>query len=145
MSSRDADYLSSLFEATMRGYVEEVWGPLNEVDSHKFLEDALSREAFDTVLENGVRVGAVSIQEHDTHLQLEHLYIEEAHQNQGLGARVVRGLLARAAQSSKPVRLRVLRPNPAKRLYERLGFVVTQTTAERYFMEHHGPLNQSSR
>jgi hypothetical protein len=34
-----------------------------------------------------------------------------------------------------PVRLRVLVVNPAKQLYERLGFVVTETTPEFFYME----------
>jgi hypothetical protein len=33
-----------------------------------------------------------------------------------------------------PVRLRVLVVNPAKQFYERLGFVVVETTTERYLM-----------
>jgi ribosomal protein S18 acetylase RimI-like enzyme len=46
--------------------------------------------------------------------------------------------MSEARDANKPLRLRVLGVNPAKRLYERLGFVVTETTNERYYMEYGG-------
>jgi len=36
--------------------------------------------------------------------------------------------------AGKPVALRVLKPNPARRLYERLGFEIICETPERCFM-----------
>ena len=137
MSVNDSDYLYDLCEATMRRYIEVVWGHWNESGSRSFFRDAVAKGEFDSICNNGERVGAVSVQIHPSYHQLEQLYIEPSHQNQGYGTVVVGKILAAAARDSKPVRLRVLKPNPAKRLYERLGFVVTQTTAERYFMEYH--------
>ena len=138
MSVNDSDYLYDLCEATMRRYIEVVWGHWNESGSRSFFRDAVAKGEFDSICNNGERVGAVSVQIHPSYHQLEQLYIEPSHQNQGYGTVVVGKILAAAALDSKPVRLRVLKPNPAKRLYERLGFVVTQTTPERYFMEHQG-------
>jgi ribosomal protein S18 acetylase RimI-like enzyme len=54
-------------------------------------------------------------------------------QGKGLGERLVRGLLERAAEENCSVVLDVLAGNPAKRLYDRLGFVVEHQSA----MEHH--------
>ena len=138
MSVNDADYLYDLCEATMRRYTEIVWGHWNETGSRRFFRDAVAKGEFDSICKNGKRIGAVSVQIHPSCHQLEQLYIEPSRQNQGYGTVVVGKILAAAALDSKPVRLRVLKPNPAKRLYERLGFVVTQTTPERYFMEHQG-------
>lgn len=138
MSVNDSDYLYELCEATMRRYTEAVWGHWNETGSRSFLRDAVAKGEFDSICNNGERIGAVSVQIHPSYHQLEQLYIEPPHQNQGYGTVVVGKILAAAALDSKPVRLRVFKPNPAKRLYERLGFVVTQTTPERYFMEHQG-------
>jgi hypothetical protein len=47
----------------------------------------------------------------------------------------VRQVMAQAAAQERPVRLRVLRVNPAQRLYLRLGFVITDETPERLYME----------
>ena len=63
------------------------------------------------------------------------LYIEKEFQRRGLGTQLLKRLFVEGRESSLPIRLRVLAVNPAKRLYERLGFVVIETTAERLFME----------
>lgn len=46
------------------------------------------------------------------------------YQNRGIGAALISGLLAQARDAATPVKLKVLRANPARCLYERLGFVV---------------------
>ena len=44
------------------------------------------------------------------------------HQRKGIGKRLLRHLLAEAGAAGKPVRLHVEQANPARRLYQRLGF-----------------------
>jgi ribosomal protein S18 acetylase RimI-like enzyme len=95
----------------------------------------LKNDAFNSIFIGRSRVGAIAVERHDTHIQIEDLYILEEFQNQGIGTSIILDLIAEARQSDKPVRLRVLSSSPAKLLYERLGFVVVQTTPERYFME----------
>jgi len=43
--------------------------------------------------------------------------------------------MAQADAQGRSLRLRVLRVNPAQRLYLRLGFVITDETPERLYME----------
>ena len=45
--------------------------------------------------------------------------------NKGIGTALLRNLQAEAADARLPLRLSVLSANPARRLYERLGFVTT--------------------
>jgi len=45
------------------------------------------------------------------------------HRGAGIGGAILRSLLAEAAAAGKPVRIHVERLNPARRLYERLGFL----------------------
>jgi GNAT superfamily N-acetyltransferase len=59
------------------------------------------------------------------------LFILPAHQGQGVGRHLVENLIAEAAHAGLPIRLRVLRVNPARLFYEKLGFVVTESTPER--------------
>jgi len=47
-----------------------------------------------------------------------------AHRNQGTGSALLNDILAEATAVTQPVRLHVERFNPARRLYERLGFTV---------------------
>ena len=52
----------------------------------------------------------------------------------GWGTALVQEVMAEARQRGLPVRLRVLRSNPARRLYARLGFEVEQSSPERLWM-----------
>jgi ribosomal protein S18 acetylase RimI-like enzyme len=82
-----------------------------------------------------LRVGAITVERHDTHSQIEDIYILKEFQNQGIGTSIILDLIEEARQSYKPVRLGVLSSSPARIRYERLGFVVVQTKPQRYFME----------
>ena len=57
------------------------------------------------------------------------------HRGAGIGSAVLRGLLAEAAAAGKPVRIHVERLNPARRLYERLGFAPIEDKGVYYLME----------
>jgi ribosomal protein S18 acetylase RimI-like enzyme len=84
---------------------------------------------------NQVPIGVQLVDRPGTHIQLVPLYIAKEFQRRGFGTQLVKRLLLEASGTELPVRLRVLAVNPAKALYERLGFVVVERTPERYFME----------
>jgi ribosomal protein S18 acetylase RimI-like enzyme len=132
----DAAYLYALVEQTMRGYVETTWGEWREADTRDTLSKAAAGGRYSLIHAGDQLVGAVCVQRHRTHVQLEQLYVAPEHQRRGIGSAIVRNVLAEAASLKLPVRLRVLAINPAHKLYERLGFVVTGTTPERLYMEH---------
>jgi ribosomal protein S18 acetylase RimI-like enzyme len=60
----------------------------------------------------------------DTQWVLMQIQIAPAWQGRGIGAEVIETLIARAHEHGLPVTLSVLKGNPARRLYERLGFNV---------------------
>jgi RimJ/RimL family protein N-acetyltransferase len=60
---------------------------------------------------------------------------DEGRQRQGIGTSVIQQVLDEARRSGKPVALQVLKVNPARRLYERLGFSVTGENETLYFMK----------
>ncbi|HEX5502328.1 MAG TPA: GNAT family N-acetyltransferase [Thermomicrobiales bacterium] len=63
----------------------------------------------------------------------------------GIGAGLIGGLLDEGARAGLPVRLHVARENRARRLYERLGFVVVSGDHEPYLlMERPAPLSSAS-
>jgi ribosomal protein S18 acetylase RimI-like enzyme len=83
-----------------------------------------------------LRVVAAPI--HEGHIQLEKLYVLPRFQNRGVGSRLLRDLQQSANLQNTPIHLRVLSVNNgARRLYERLGFVVRHAAAERVFMQYH--------
>jgi GNAT superfamily N-acetyltransferase len=84
---------------------------------------------------DGQLAGLLAAKEHADHVQLVKLFLLPSFQGRGIGTRLVRQVMAQAAAQGRPVRLRVLRVNPAQRLYLRLGFVITDETPERLYMQ----------
>ncbi|MEZ5649453.1 MAG: GNAT family N-acetyltransferase [Burkholderiaceae bacterium] len=137
MSVADAGYLYWLCERTMRGYVEETWGRWNEEGIRAELSRLATEGAASTISVEGGRVGAIVCDYRGDPIVLEQLFIEPEHQRRGIGAHVVRLVLDRARESRVGVKLGVLKVNPAKSFYERLGFGVVGETETRYDLEWH--------
>jgi ribosomal protein S18 acetylase RimI-like enzyme len=57
------------------------------------------------------------------------------HRGRGIGSGVLADVMAEAASTARPVRLSVALGNPARRLYERLGFTATDASGSHVEME----------
>ena len=68
------------------------------------------------------------------HLQLELLVIDAPWRNSGLGSTIMQSLIRQATAESLPIRLKVLRCNPAYNFYQRLNFRTESSDNERYQM-----------
>lgn len=60
------------------------------------------------------------------------------HQCKGIGTEVLRRAVAQAREQKISLYLSVLKVNPARRLYERLGFGVIEETKHHFRMKFHG-------
>lgn len=132
----DFPYIYRLCESTMRSYVETDLGDCFERVAGPTIQNLIQRGKFSRIYANHVLVGAVAHERHETHIQLEEIYLESARQNQGLGTEVMKRFVEQSRSLELPIRLHVLSSNPAKTFYERLGFSVTRSTPEVNFMEY---------
>jgi GNAT superfamily N-acetyltransferase len=62
------------------------------------------------------------------------LYVEGRFRRQGIGSRVMRAVIDEAMRERKAVTLAEVKINPARRLYERLGFSVTHEDQHKVYM-----------
>jgi ribosomal protein S18 acetylase RimI-like enzyme len=91
---------------------------------------------FDLVLVDGEPIGRLYVQRTAEQVMLLDIAILAAHRNRGVGTRLVRELMAEAAQSGRPLRLHVEMFNHgARRLYDRLGFVPVEERGLYVLME----------
>lgn len=132
----DFEYIYGLCEATMRTYVEADLGDCFEQIARPAIQGLLVRDLFSKIFVNDVLVGAIAIERHETHIQLEELYVEATSQNQGIGTMVMARVIEQSSSLCLPIRLHVLASNRARFFYERLGFSVTRSTKEVNFMEY---------
>ena len=70
----------------------------------------------------------------DDAIFLGQLYLEGRFQRQGIGSRVIRAVIDEATRQRKAVTLGVVKINPARPLYKRLGFSVTHEDQYKVYM-----------
>jgi len=134
-STADADFIAGVIETTMRGHVERTWGAFSADQTRRRVLDSIEARTYSVIRWNGQDVGALAIVRESTHILLDQLFILPLYQNKGIGTHFIREAVQEAKAAGKPLRLRVLAVNPARRLYEREGFAVTAVTPERIYME----------
>ncbi|MEU5091012.1 GNAT family N-acetyltransferase [Streptomyces sp. NPDC021356] len=119
----DIEPIAELRAAVMRADLER----LGRYDEHRVrqrLRDAFSTRYTSVVMADGELAGCVTFRPADGRWWLEHFYLAPRHQGRGLGSAVLGTLLERADAEGTAVALNVLQGSPARRLYERHGFVL---------------------
>jgi len=71
----------------------------------------------------------------DDELFVAQIIVERPFQRRGIGTEVIKRLIGEAARLNQTVRLNVVKINPARRLYERLGFQVTHEDDRKVYMK----------
>lgn len=132
----DQDFLFALHRDAMRGYVDETWG-WDEAWQHAHFA-ATFAPARQAVIVRGAAgrrdVGRISLTRHWRKIFLRDIELLGPERNHGVGTAILNAVLALARDSDRYVELRVLRCNPAQRLYARLGFRVIEDDGARLRM-----------
>ena len=127
-TSGDEAFALHLIEACMRVYAQQTWG--------RWDPRADLNIAFDEIIQLGGReIGLIGVDRHADFWFLDKLYLLPAYPRQGIGGYLLRRLIDSAKSTRVGLRLTVLEVNPARRFYERHGFVLTHTTSPRHHME----------
>jgi GNAT superfamily N-acetyltransferase len=118
----DIEWLEPFYESIMRPYYVELnltW------DDTKFRE-YFNPQSAKIIQADGIDIGLLQIQERADCIYLGDIQLDREYRNQGIGTSLIESVIRSAIAVNKPVRLRVLNGNPAKRLYLRLGFQVIE-------------------
>lgn len=99
------------------------------------------REAFDPtevviIILGDIEIGWMQTKETKQNIHLCQLHLIERLRSRGIGSALVRALIRRATDSERVLSLSVLRNNPARALYRRLGFEVIGFNREKLHMQH---------
>jgi GNAT superfamily N-acetyltransferase len=82
----------------------------------------------------GKDVGWLQVVDRDDEVFLAQIFIEPEFQNRGIGTVAVRHVLREAAAKRLPLAPAVVKTNPARRLYTRLGFRTTREDDVKFYM-----------
>jgi ribosomal protein S18 acetylase RimI-like enzyme len=129
----DIDYLYALHAATMKEYVDKTWGWDDAFQESVFRKNYVPAE-IRVIAFAEKDIGMLSLEERVEDVFLRAIEIHPDYQGHGIGAAIIKRIIAQSVQKMKPVFLQVLKVNPAKRLYERLGFSVVNETPTHFHM-----------
>jgi len=133
-TQQDFDFLYHLNRATMKEYVEQTWG-WDEVWQQRYFRQHFDPAVRQIITFQGRDVGVLSVAEGEAEVFLDTVEVLPEYQGRGIGTCIINSVLTEAHRKDKPVVLQVLKVNPARRLYERLGFSVTGETSTHYLMK----------
>jgi GNAT superfamily N-acetyltransferase len=118
----------------MREYIEQAWGWDEGFQSAAFRQH-LPWQRFKIITINETSVGAACVLETPDFIVIEMMMIEPEFQRRGIGSNFVARLLDHARSEGRGAKLRVIKVNPARKMYERLGFEVIGDDAGTYEMQ----------
>ena len=131
-SEEDVPFLIELRRATMARH-ETASGVVRSPDQS--LQRVLaSFEVAQIIERDGRPVGLLKVLRDGPEWELLQVQLEPTAQGAGIGSQIIRSLVAEAKSAGAKLRLGVLKANPARRLYERLGFVVVGEKEHSYEM-----------
>jgi GNAT superfamily N-acetyltransferase len=120
-TAEDLEWLVELRAEVMRPDLERL-GRYDPVHVRQRLRTAFDPGHTRIIVVDGADAGSIAVRPAADGRWVEHFYLPAAVQGRGIGGEVLRGILAEPGTG--PFRLNVLVGSPARRLYERHGFVL---------------------
>lgn len=132
-SKDETDELYAIHRAAMEHYVAQTWGNW---------DDAWQRDYFTShwpdvrlaIEAAGELAGFLDLDEQGESIHIVNIELSPACQRLGIGSAILKAIQQRAEIKSMVVTLQVLKVNPARALYERLGFQHTGETETHHLM-----------
>ena len=129
----DEAFLRKLFGSTRIDEFKFLDGDAAQLDALIRMQFNLQRQQYDAgypeaehniILGDGQPIGRLLVNEGTREFSLVDVALLPQWRNGGIGRSLLENLLVRAAAAHKAIRLHVVKTNPARRLYERLGFSI---------------------
>jgi ribosomal protein S18 acetylase RimI-like enzyme len=133
--AQDAEFLLAVYASSREQELAQV--PWDEAFREAFLRQQFRAQQlyyrehyagadFLVIEKGGVPIGRFYVARTGDEIRLVDIALVPQYRNAGIGSGLIRDLLAEGASTGRPVRLQVVRSNPALALYERLGFRVVE-------------------
>jgi ribosomal protein S18 acetylase RimI-like enzyme len=127
----DDEFLYSVFASTRTEElaavpwpddVKEAFLRMQFAAQDRWYHEQMPDATYEVVVVDGERAGRLYVDRRDDEILIVDIALLPEQRRNGIGTRLLRELLAEAEATTKRVTIHVERSNPARRLYERLGF-----------------------
>lgn len=137
-SEEDQDFCRQVHHRAYHDVVERQFGRWDDAQQDGFFAEAWHQLQLNVIEADGHPIGCLCCETQPEQILLLEIFLLPALQGNGIGTKLIRQEQAAAAKQGLPLRLRVLKENRARQLYQRLGFQDTGEDATHYLMEWGG-------
>ncbi len=130
---QDQAFVDALTRSVMNDYVSETWFLPNEREAY-FRKNAFDLQTTKIIHLEQKDIGRLSISETTDFTLIDNVQLLPEFQGLGIGHALINALIERSRDRKAYVKLQVLRVNPARLLFEQLGFYIYAQDAERFYM-----------
>ncbi len=134
-TANDETFAYTLRRAAYEDVVSRQFGQWDDAWQYQQFMEKWAPEQYEIIEREGLSIGALSVVRADDGVSIVEIQLLPEYQGQGIGTDLLKRELRFADERGLPVRLRVLRENRARVLYERLGFRAYDTTETHFLME----------
>jgi GrpB-like predicted nucleotidyltransferase (UPF0157 family)/GNAT superfamily N-acetyltransferase len=128
----DAHWMVELRAEVMQPDLERL-GRFDPVRVRQRFLDAFRPEQTSVIQVDGTDVGLIAVRPEPDTIWIEHFYVQPSLQGRGVGTAVLASMID-AHEDGRPFRIDVLQGSPARRLYERFGFLFEHADAVDVFL-----------
>ena len=129
---QDFEYCRRLYFAEMKWIIEKLH--LDQSAQQSSFQQQWDRALVRIITFDGVDIGWLQTVMQPDELFVAQMFVDRPFQRKGIGTEIMKRLIAEATQLNRTVRLSVVKINPARKLYERLGFRVTHEDDRKFYM-----------
>jgi ribosomal protein S18 acetylase RimI-like enzyme len=142
----DLDFLHRLYATTREDELKQVaWTAVQKAAfisqqfhaQHQYWHENYTDTSWDLVLLDGEPVGRLYVARWQDDIRVVDIALMPEHRGGGLGTRLLRDILAEGEASGRKVSIHVEIFNPARSLYERLGFTQAEEKGVYLLMERY--------
>jgi GNAT superfamily N-acetyltransferase len=130
--AEDFDFCARLYFSGMDEIIREL--KLDMARQTADLRERWDIREVEIITSDGEDVGWMQSSIQDDARFLKQIFIDAPFQRRGIGAGIIHRLIDRANRAGEPVTLGVVKINPARHLYERLGFHITHEDDRKFYM-----------
>jgi len=128
----DFDFCAGLYFSGMGETIRQL--KLDMVAQATHLHERWTVPEVQIITSDGADIGWIQSSIRDNALYLEQIFIDAAFQRHGIGTGIIKDLISQATRAGQSVTLGVVKTNPARNLYERLGFRITHEDERKFYM-----------
>jgi GNAT superfamily N-acetyltransferase len=132
-ASGDYEFARETYYATMRWIIERLFG-WNQAEQDASFATQFRLNDARLIMMDDQRVGWIQAQQSESAVTLHQFYVVPALQRRGIGTRILEMVIQEARNQKKPLKVAVVKINPAKDLYHRHGFRITHEDEYKYYM-----------